>query len=180
MAAERSKLLKSHILNICVLAVVILASACSKADADGVQLATTSEVEPLVGKDAYSDETKITVFLLETCRCCKSWISYLEDRGLEVTTTHTSDIWSVKERYQIPRDMVACHTAIVGNYFIEGHVPIEAIERLLTEKPDADGIALPGMPSGSPGMSGLQTKPLKIYSLSNGVPMEFMLVSKPG
>ncbi len=81
---------------------------------------------------------------------------------------------SIKRKYQIPQNMESCHTAVIAGYFVEGHMPIEAIEKLLEEKPDIDGIALPGMPTGSPGMPGQQTEAFKIYALSAGTASEFM------
>jgi hypothetical protein len=83
---------------------------------------------------------------------------------------------SIKRKHQIPQNMESCHTAVIGDYFVEGHVPIEAIEKLLSEKPDIDGIALPGMPQGSLGMSGTKTAALKIYALSGGTASEFMTI----
>jgi hypothetical protein len=80
----------------------------------------------------------------------------------------------IKNRYQIPQNMGSCHTAVIADYFVEGHIPIEAIEKLLEEKPGIDGIALPGMPTGSPGMPGQQTEAFKIYALSAGTASEFM------
>ena len=70
--------------------------------------------------------------------------------------------------------MESCHTAIFGDYFVEGHVPIEAVNKLLEEKPDIDGIALPEMPSGSPGMPGPKLEPFKIYSIKDGQASEFL------
>ncbi len=84
---------------------------------------------------------------------------------------------SIKEKYQIPQNMESCHTAVIADYFVEGHVPIEAIEELLKEKLDIDGIALPGMPSGSPGMPGQKIEAFKIYALSDGMASEFMTIS---
>ena len=72
--------------------------------------------------------------------------------------------------------MKSCHTAIVETYFVEGHIPVEAIKKLITEKPNIDGIALPGMPAGSPGMPGENAKPIKIYAISDGVVSEFMIL----
>lgn len=72
--------------------------------------------------------------------------------------------------------MQSCHTTVIGGYYIEGHVPVEAIKRLLEEKPQIDGIALPGMPAGSPGMSGSKEGPFVIYSISGGQTSEFMRI----
>ena len=84
---------------------------------------------------------------------------------------------AIKERYGVPRNLESCHTEIIGGYFVEGHMPIEAIEKLLSERPDIRGIALPGMPSGSPGMPGPKTEPWTIYAVNkDGSVGEFMVV----
>ncbi len=80
----------------------------------------------------------------------------------------------VKDDYGIPEDMRSCHTSIMGDYYVEGHVPVEAIWKLLQEQPEIDGIALPGMPDGSPGMSGKKEQPFIIYSIADGEVEEFV------
>ena len=75
---------------------------------------------------------------------------------------------SIKEQYQIPQSIESCHTTVFEDYFVEGHVPIEAMEELFEEYPDIDGIALPGMPAGSPGMDGPQTETFIIHALRDG------------
>lgn len=79
------------------------------------------------------------------------------------------EITKFKERRGIPREIWSCHTSVVEGYFVEGHVPLEAVKKLLDERPTLRGIALPGMPSGSPGMGGVKDKPLTIYSVDGGV-----------
>jgi hypothetical protein len=96
----------------------------------------------------------VTVHKDPTCGCCGGWIAHLELFGFQTKTTETTTINRVKARLGVPFDLWACHTAEVGGYLIEGHVPAAAIERLLTERPTAKGLAVPGMPSGSPGMTG--------------------------
>ena len=86
----------------------------------------------------------------------------------------TDNLDEVKDRFDIPQDMRSCHTSVIGDYYIEGHVPVAAIEKLLAEQPDVDGIALPGMPSGSPGMTGEQQAPFVIYAVAHGEVFEFM------
>lgn len=93
-------------------------------------------------------------------------------------TTYTEDMVSIRKKYQIPENLASCHTAFIEDYFVEGHVPIAAIEKLFEEKPDIDGIALPGMPSGSPGMTGQQTEAFKIYALRDGTASEFMIIGE--
>ncbi len=85
---------------------------------------------------------------------------------------------SIKQEYQIPQDMISCHTAVIEDYFVEGHVPVKAIEEMLEEKPAINGIALPGMPPGSPGMPGEKTESFKIYALLDGAKSEFMIISE--
>ena len=83
----------------------------------------------------------------------------------------------VKEKYGIPYSMRSCHTTVIGDYFVEGHVPIEAVEKLMLEKPDIKGIALPGMPSGSPGMPGSKQGPFIVYAINkDGSTSEFMRI----
>ncbi|MFC1935639.1 DUF411 domain-containing protein [Chloroflexota bacterium] len=80
---------------------------------------------------------------------------------------YVEDLISIKDRYEIPEALRTCHTATVGNYILEGHVPVEAIQRLLMEKPAIRGIALPGMPSGSPGMPDEKTEAFEIYAFTD-------------
>jgi hypothetical protein len=88
------------------------------------------------------------------CGCCGGWVAHLELRGFRVKTIETTELNRVRARLGVPFDLAACHTGEVGGYLIEGHVPALAIERLLTERPKARGLSVPGMPSGSPGMTG--------------------------
>ncbi|MEA1835134.1 DUF411 domain-containing protein [Methylobacterium durans] len=86
-----------------------------------------------------------------TCGCCEKWVAHLREAGFAVTVTE-GPVNPVKVRLGVPRDLASCHTAQVGGYAIEGHVPAGAIRRLLAEKPQGTGLAVPGMPAGSPGM----------------------------
>ena len=88
----------------------------------------------------------------------------------------TENMQSIKTKYDIPKNMESCHTSIIDNYFVEGHIPLEAINKLLIEKPLIDGIALPNMPSGSPGMPGIKRETFVIYSITNGQIGEFMRI----
>ncbi len=80
----------------------------------------------------------------------------------------------VKDDFDIPEEMRSCHTSVIGEYYVEGHVPVEAIWKLLREQPEIDGIALPGMPDGSPGMPGKKEQPFIIYSIADGKVEEFV------
>lgn len=86
------------------------------------------------------------------CGCCAHWVDHLRANGFKAEVTETSALWEIKERLGVPRKLASCHTAEIAGYVVEGHVPSSAIERLLREKPVARGLAVPGMPIGSPGM----------------------------
>jgi hypothetical protein len=88
------------------------------------------------------------------CGCCSGWVAHLELNGFHVQVLETAELNRVKTRLGVPFDLAACHTAEVESYVIEGHVPASALKRLLTERPKATGLSVPGMPNGSPGMSG--------------------------
>ncbi|MBT4870199.1 MAG: CopG family transcriptional regulator [Candidatus Diapherotrites archaeon] len=111
---------------------------------------------------------KVMMFKDPNCGCCVGHAAYLEQNGYSVEKNNTTNMDAIKTQYQIPAGMRSCHTAIFDEYFVEGHVPMEAINKLLEEKPDIDGIALPGMPSGSPGMPGAKKEAWEIYSIKDG------------
>ena len=86
------------------------------------------------------------------CGCCTHWVDYLRRAGFDVRVVDTEDVSPTARRLGVPDDLRSCHTATIEGYAIEGHVPVEDIRRLLAERPDAAGLAVPGMPIGSPGM----------------------------
>jgi len=95
---------------------------------------------------------KVVVSKDPSCGCCTGWVDHLKAAGFPVEVRETASINQVKVRLGVPDDLASCHTAEVGGYVLEGHAPADAIRRLLTEKPQARGLAVPGMPVGSPGM----------------------------
>jgi hypothetical protein len=99
-------------------------------------------------------EPVITVHKDPNCGCCAGWVQHLQRAGFPTEVIETRDLDAVKTSLKVPNDLAACHTAEVAGYVIEGHVPAIALKRLLAEKPDATGLAVPGMPVGSPGMEG--------------------------
>lgn len=101
---------------------------------------------------AKSDVPTITVYKSETCGCCTLWVDHLRRHGFDVKTQNVPNTAAYRARFGIPQTMGSCHTAMVGGYALEGHVPATEIRRLLDEKPQAIGLAVPGMPMGSPGM----------------------------
>jgi len=96
----------------------------------------------------------IKVYKTPTCGCCKGWVQHLRDNGFQVETMDMPDLSMIKQKYGVKKELQACHTAIVNGYVVEGHVPADVILKMLKEHPAVAGIAVPGMPSGSPGMEG--------------------------
>jgi hypothetical protein len=109
-------------------------------------------------------EPVITVYKDPDCGCCKSWIEHLVKHGYRVDAKDTSEMTEIKRTLGVPDDLTSCHTGVVNGYLIEGHVPAADIARLLKEKPKVVGLAVPGMPMGSPGMEGPRTQRYKVLS----------------
>lgn len=99
-----------------------------------------------------SDTDAITMYKNQGCQCCDKWATYLEDEGFEVSSETPQNLDAFKKEHGVPYQLSSCHTAVVGDYIVEGHVPADDIKRMLNDQPDAIGIAVPGMPIGSPGM----------------------------
>lgn len=110
---------------------------------------------------------ELTVFRSPTCSCCGQWIEHIEAAGFQVQDNVTEEMTILKQQYGIPDDLTSCHTAMVGGYVIEGHVPAVDVLRLLAERPNVAGLAVPGMPVGSPGMeSGSDVEPYTVFSFT--------------
>ena len=118
----------------------------------------------------------VEVFKTPSCGCCYGYVLFLEKEKFNVKQTDMRSLHSIKQKYNIPLEMQSCHTTIIGKYFIEGHVPLEAVNKLLKEQPDIDGIALPGMPIGTPGMPGKKEEPFVVYQLIDGKFSIFMKI----
>jgi hypothetical protein len=101
---------------------------------------------------AQAGRPEVVVYKSATCGCCNSWVEHLRARGFRVTTHDVPDLAEVRRRLNVPERFASCHTAKVDRYVVEGHVPAREIERLLAMRPRMDGLAVPGMPIGSPGM----------------------------
>lgn len=112
--------------------------------------------------------TVIDVYKSPTCGCCHEWEAYLRARGFDVRPIPTEDMARVKAERGVPEVAFSCHTAVVAGYVVEGHVPVEAIDALLAQRPEIDGIALPAMPAGSPGMPGVKAAPFEILAIADG------------
>jgi hypothetical protein len=147
---------------------LVLAAACSSPRAgDGAQepaqVASTAETSmaaapaaPASAPAAAGPETAalptMTVYKSPTCGCCKNWIDHVKAAGFAVEVHDLDDLSEIKAEAGVPDRAQSCHTAIVDGYAIEGHVPAETIKRLIKERPKVAGLAVPGMPVGSPGM----------------------------
>ena len=106
------------------------------------------------------------VYKSQQCGCCGNYVAYLKQQGYTVQVRDVQDMASIKQRFGVPTSMESCHTTIIGDYLVEGHIPVEAIQKMMTEKPIIKGIAMPGMPSASPGMPGSKQGKFEIYAVS--------------
>jgi hypothetical protein len=104
------------------------------------------------GSRAAAGAIEVQVFKNPQCGCCNGWVSHLEADGFSVSVQDLDDLTQIKRVAGVPDELSACHTAVLDRYSIEGHVPAAALQRLLAARPDIRGLAVPGMPAGSPGM----------------------------
>lgn len=101
---------------------------------------------------------EITVYRDPGCRCCGGWMDHLKTQGFDPENVPTADMDAIRQQYAVPQDLGSCHTALIDGYVVEGHVPAADIQRLLAERPNIAGIAVPGMPIGTPGMESEQDR----------------------
>ena len=132
-------------------------------------------VIPLSAKAAPS-RGDVTLYKNPQCGCCEGYADYLRDNGFKVKTVSSNDLTVMGQKYGIPDDMQPCHISLVGGYVVGGHIPMEVIERLLSEKPKSVGITLPGMPVGTPGMPGNKPSQLDIYEIGSSPPKVYATI----
>lgn len=101
---------------------------------------------------ASAKAAEVSVWKSPSCGCCEGWVRHMRDAGYSVTVHELDDVDPVKDRLGVPGPLRSCHTAVVDGYVLEGHVPADSVARLLRERPSGKGLAVPGMPQGSPGM----------------------------
>jgi hypothetical protein len=118
----------------------------------------------LAALTAAADPPEVHVYKSPDCGCCTKWMDHLRAEGFAVRATDVPDVTPVKLENGVPLRLAACHTAIVGGYVVEGHVPAADIHRILRERPDIAGLAVPGMPIGSPGMEGPNPEPYQVLA----------------
>ena len=147
-------MIKTSLLSV-VAVCALFACAGNSTSADGVPVASVSDAAP---------SPEITVYKSPTCGCCSLWVDHLEENGFAVDVVEMENLNAVRNYYDIPDELAACHTAVVDGYVVEGHVPADDIKRLLEERPEAIGISVPGMPIGSPGME-VEGRPAESYDV---------------
>ena len=101
------------------------------------------------------------------CSCCHGHANYLRQNGFKITVKETQDMSLIRRQHGVPEKLEGCHIMLIDGYVVEGHVPASAIKKLLAERPKIKGISLPGMPEGSPGMTGVKAEPFKILEITD-------------
>jgi hypothetical protein len=122
-----------------------------------IGIATSSAAFALMGVRAWPSRravapTPMTVYKSPSCGCCGKWIEHVRKAGFVVTERNLDDVTPIKREHGVPEQLYSCHTAVVGDYIVEGHVPADLVQRMLRERPAFRGLAAPGMPQSAPGM----------------------------
>jgi len=109
---------------------------------------------------------KATLYKNPQCGCCEGYADYLRQNGFEVEVKPTNDLTQISREAGVPENFQGCHTSFINGYVVDGHVPVDTVRKLLSERPEIAGVTLPGMPLGSPGMGGEKTGPFEIYAVT--------------
>lgn len=117
---------------------------------------------------APANSVTVTVYKSPSCGCCRAWVDHMREAGFHVVAIDTADVNPIKAKHGVANDLASCHTATVGGYVLEGHVPAADVKRLLHEKPAIVGLAVPGMPMGSPGMEGPISQRYDVVAFDRG------------
>jgi hypothetical protein len=115
---------------------------------------------------AMAEPIRAVLYKDPQCGCCEGYAAYLRQNGFTIDVRPTYDLAEISQKAGVPPEMQGCHTMFVGDYVVDGHVPVNVIRKLLSERPQIAGITLPGMPNGSPGMTGTKTAPFTIYAVT--------------
>ncbi|MEH2534212.1 hypothetical protein V1277_006492 [Bradyrhizobium sp. AZCC 1588] len=133
--------------------------------------------EALFGTPASAqDKTRATLYRNPNCDCCLEYAKYLRTNGFDVTIESNQDLALVRKRLRVPEKLAGCHVMAIDRYAVEGHVPVKTLNKLLTEHPDIIGVSLPGMPTGTPGMTGPKREPFTIYEINDTAPTKVFAV----
>jgi hypothetical protein len=147
----------SHVRNAATAIAILVVAGC------GQSQTPSTTMNPLASAIA-AEMPQLVVYKSASCGCCKVWVEHMRQHGFVAKVNDVENMSPIKERVGIPYSMGSCHTAELGGYFIEGHVPAEQVLRLLKEKPKAKGLTVPGMPIGSPGMEqGDTVQPYEVH-----------------
>ncbi|KYC43383.1 CopG family transcriptional regulator [Scytonema hofmannii PCC 7110] len=116
----------------------------------------------------YSGTQEITVYRSPSCGCCGAWVEHMQKHGFQIKDIKTDQIEAIKQKYNLPQELASCHTAIIDGYVMEGHIPANDIKRFLQQKSNLAGLAVPGMPVGTPGMElGNKKQPFAVVAFDN-------------
>ncbi|MEX2570488.1 MAG: DUF411 domain-containing protein [Gemmatimonadota bacterium] len=124
--------------------------------------------------DAAAASPELTVYATPTCGCCGAWIEHMRENGFDVEVVYQDDLTAIRRAHDVPAEMTSCHMGVVDGFAVEGHVPADVVHRLLAERPPVLGIAVPGMPIGSPGMEhpdGIE-QPYEVFTFDESGPRE--------
>lgn len=119
-----------------------------------------------LGNEALAAPPPGKLFKNPQCDCCEGYAAYLRQHGFSITVIPTNDLAEIDRNAGLSEELEGCHMMFIGDYFVSGHVPIEAVKKLLSERPNIKGITLPGMPNGSPGMFGKKEAPFTIHAIA--------------
>ena len=130
----------------------------------------SSPAAAVADADVRGNGETIVVYRSPTCGCCKAWEDHMRAAGYAIESREMADVTPAKNEHGVPAPLRSCHTAVVAGYVFEGHVPAEDVVRVLAERPEIDGLAVPGMPAGSPGMDvpGREDEPFEVFSFRDG------------
>ena len=129
--------------------------------------ATTLLLAAITAPAAADNRPAATLYKNPECTCCEGYAAYLRRNGFDVNVVATHDLPLIKKQHSVPEPFEGCHTTLIGGYVVEGHVPVKTLKKLLYERLNIQGISLPGMPQGSPGMTGVKSGPFTIYELGS-------------
>ena len=120
----------------------------------------------LLSTQAFAAQTIVTLYKNLQCTCCEAYAKFLEEQGFKVEVKPVPDLHSIDQKAGVPEALEGCHTSFIDGYVVIGHVPIDAIHKLLAERPKIVGISIPGMPANLPGMPGPRSKPVAIHEIA--------------
>lgn len=133
-----------------------------------VTFVTVTSALTVSGTPAYA--TDVTLYKTPQCGCCEGYAAYMRQNGFTVTVKPTHELVAMSREAGVPDDFQGCHLSFIDGYVVSGHVPVNTVKRLLKERPNIKGITLPGMPQGSPGMSGTKLEPFTVFEIGDGRP----------